>query len=254
MSTDMDNADRTLLHIPGKAAVPTPLLASPRHTLTLFVIVIGLTVLGAVNGSAGSSAHHAPDPDRMLRNDLVMIGVLWWWVIFIAKGMRERGQSVLQFFDLKSLSPARIGADVLWAALAFAAIYACDSAVHFLLRGHAAQPDNPLLSATPQGVAGVAVWLCLSISAGVCEEIVFRGYLQRQLVALSGRVALAVLAQGILFGIGHAYEGLASVLGIVVHGVLLGCLAQWRGNIRASVIEHAGWDIVAGFGLLGANW
>ena len=71
---------------------------------------------------------------------------------------------------------------------------------------------------------------------------------------MTGKVGIAILIQAIVFGIGHAYQGLSAVLAIVLHGLFLGILAKWRGNIRAGIIEHAGWDILAGFGLIGASW
>ncbi len=168
--------------------------------------------------------------------------------------MKGYCRSVLEFFELKSFAPHRLVSDCAYAVLALVLIYACSYGVHSLLPDAASQSGNPILSSRPTGILGVTAWIALSISAGICEEIVFRGYLQRQLALMTGNVGLAILLQAILFGIGHAYEGLSSVVAIVLHGLFLGMLAQWRGNIRAGIIEHAGWDILAGFGLLNANW
>ena len=54
----------------------------------------------------------------------------------------------------------------------------------------------------PHSALEILLWIALSISAGVCEEMAFRGFLQRQLHALSGNIVVAVLAQGVLFGLG----------------------------------------------------
>ena len=35
------------------------------------------------------------------------------------------------------------------------------------------------------------VWFCLSATAGICEEIIFRGYLQRQFAAFTGSMLRA---------------------------------------------------------------
>jgi membrane protease YdiL (CAAX protease family) len=90
----------------------------------------------------------------------------------------------------------------------------------------------------------------LSLSAGICEEIVFRGYLQRQLAAISGSISLAILGQAIAFGVAHGYEGVGAVIRIMVYGLAIGILAQWRGNIRAGVLAHAAWNILDGLGLI----
>ena len=228
------------------------LLASPRHTLTLFGIVALLVAAGAFNASRSGSVSQMPDSADMIKNDAIMIGMLWLWVYFVFRGMQDYGQSIRQFFGCETLKPRALFRDLLFGALAFGLIYACTSGVHALLSNRLI--NNPLLTSTPQGIGGAAVWLALSISAGVCEEIVFRGYLQRQLVSLTGNVGIAIVVQAIVFGVGHAYEGITSVSAIVVHGLVLGFLAHWRGNIRAGIVEHVGWDSLAGFGLIGANW
>ncbi len=250
----MNNLDYASTTVVNNIENPKNLLASPRHTWTLFGILAMLTVAGMLNSSKNITASHIPDPTQMIKNDLIMIGMLWLWVVFIYRGMRERGRSILEFFEFKSFTPTKLLSDCAYAALAFALIYACSIGVDHFLPRHISPSNNPLLSSQPHGLLGVAVWLCISISAGISEEIVFRGYLQRQLASMTGRVGIAILAQGVVFGIGHAYEGLNSVLAIVLHGLFLGILAHRRGNIRAGIIEHAGWDILAGFGLLSANW
>ena len=52
----------------------------------------------------------------------------------------------------------------------------------------------------PLGAIEVTLWVIMSMTAGFCEELVFRGYLQKQFLAFTGRATLAVLAQAILFG------------------------------------------------------
>ncbi|MFZ6657676.1 CPBP family intramembrane glutamic endopeptidase [Undibacterium sp. TJN19] len=250
----MNSINNTPANVVETIDNPKKLLASPRHTLMLFGIVMILLVAGVMNSSNTGAAKQIPDSNQMLKTNLVMICVLWYWAFFIYKGMKDYGHSVLEFFGLTSFKLHKIFSDCAYAALAFALIYACSYGVHTLLPDQASQAGNPILSSQPTGFFGISAWICLSISAGICEEIVFRGYLQRQLTSMTGNVGVAIVLQAILFGIGHAYEGLSSVLAIVLHGLFLGILAKWRGNIRAGIIEHAGWDILAGFGFIGANW
>jgi len=65
---------------------------------------------------------------------------------------------------------------------------------------------------TPRGGAEVALWVMMSVTAGFCEELVYRGYLQRQFLALTGSAALAVLVQAVLFGIAHWYQGVKMMI------------------------------------------
>jgi len=96
----------------------------------------------------------------------------------------------------------------------------------------------------PRGVVEVTLWVLMSMTAGFCEELVYRGYLQRQVLALTGSAALAVLAQAVLFGVGHWYQGSKQVITITVLGLLFGILAHWRKSLRPGMISHAWSDIL----------
>ena len=80
----------------------------------------------------------------------------------------------------------------------------------------------------------------VSIVAGVCEEIVFRGYLQRQL-------PIGVASQAIVFGVSHGYQGVRSIINITVIGLLFGVAAKWRRGLVPGMIAHAATDIAGVF-------
>ena len=97
--------------------------------------------------------------------------------------------------------------------------------VYWLLGSSSAKTVDSLL---PKSLVEILIWIATSITAGICEEMAFRGYLQKQFHALAGSVAMAVLAQGLVFGLFHAYQGWKNVIVISVLGVLYGILAAWR--------------------------
>jgi len=99
----------------------------------------------------------------------------------------------------------------------------------------------------PQSTSEVVMWIALSISAGVCEEIVFRGYFQRQFAAYTNSMIAAVVLQGVVFGLGHSYQGLKHVVIISVLGMLYGWFAAWRRSLRPNMIAHAWTDIWSGW-------
>ena len=117
--------------------------------------------------------------------------------------------------------------------------------VHWLLGpGNNARSVGALL---PESVPEILVWILVSVTAGFCEELQSRGYLQRQFHALSGNIVAAVLGQGVLFGLMHSYQGWKQVIVISALGVLYGALAAWRRNLRANMIAHAWSDIWEGW-------
>lgn len=95
----------------------------------------------------------------------------------------------------------------------------------------------------PRGILESLVWIPVALSAGFCEEVAFRGYLQKQFQAITGNAGWAVLFQAIVFGIGHLYEGLGQVGRITLFGVLFGLLALWRKSLRPGMITQAWSDI-----------
>ena len=102
---------------------------------------------------------------------------------------------------------------------------------------------KPLL---PQGPAEMSVWVALCVTAGFCEEFIFRGYLQRQFFALTGSEEWAVGLQAVVFGAGHGYQGWKGMMTIVVYGAMFGILANMRKSLRPGMIQHAGQDIFSG--------
>jgi hypothetical protein len=109
------------------------------------------------------------------------------------------------------------------------------------------QRKNRRQPVPPPSLLEIVVWIGVSISAGICEELAFRGFLHRQFHALIGNIGLAVLAQGLVFGLFHAYQGGQNVAVISFLGVFFGALAAWRRNLRGYVIVHAWADVWGGW-------
>jgi uncharacterized protein len=75
------------------------------------------------------------------------------------------------------------------------------------------------------------MWIALSITAGVCEEAIYRGYLQRQITALTHRVPAGIFLSAADFGAAHAYQGLQRASVIATSALLFGLIAQWRRTV-----------------------
>lgn len=98
----------------------------------------------------------------------------------------------------------------------------------------------------PRTVGGLLLFIALSTVAGFVEEIIFRGYLQRQIGALAGNIYVGLIASAIIFGAGHGYEGTRRMILIAVYGSLFGFLALWRRSLRPGMIAHAWHDSFEG--------
>jgi len=107
-----------------------------------------------------------------------------------------------------------------------------------------------LAELAPANGREIAAWALLCLIVGFSEELVFRGYLQRQFIGWSrGRVAWGVLASAVIFGGAHAYQGVRSMVLIAVFGALFSVLAVYRRSLRAGMIAHSWHDLIFGLAL-----
>ena len=98
-----------------------------------------------------------------------------------------------------------------------------------------------LLTLAPRTSGEYGWWLCVSITAGVCEELLYRGFLVWALQAWVGLWLAAALSVAV-FGAVHAYQGKDMVRPAVV-GALLQGFALLTGSILPNIVVHAMLDV-----------
>ena len=173
--------------------------------------------------------------------------VEWLIVAFIAWGARWRGASLTTLAGRFSPALRSIARDL---GLAIAYLIAANIVLGIIgaVLGrliHSA-PNDFMKSILPHTGLEYTVWLLLALTAGICEEMIFRGYLQRQFTAYSGNAAAGIVLQGIVFGVAHAYQGSTQILIISVYGCMFGSLAYWRKSLRPGMAAHFIQDAVGG--------
>ena len=105
-----------------------------------------------------------------------------------------------------------------------------------------------ILAMAPHGLVQFVCWFGLSLSAGVCEELIFRGYLLQQLTAWTGRPIVAIVLGGLLFGGVHLYEGLGAILPLATLGIFYGFVVRhYKGDLRAVMVAHTLQDFLVAF-------
>ena len=106
-----------------------------------------------------------------------------------------------------------------------------------------ANPDMARLS--PRTQSEMAWWVALSLSAGFCEEFIFRGYLIwvfQGVIGWWGAAAISV----VLFAIAHAYQGAKGILATGVLGFLFTLVVLISGSLWPAMALHALIDIGEG--------
>jgi membrane protease YdiL (CAAX protease family) len=89
------------------------------------------------------------------------------------------------------------------------------------------------------------LWVLLSLTAGICEEVLYRGFLPAYLVHVFPGVPfwLAIIIAAVLFGVGHIYQKVTGVLGTGVMGLLFGFLYFFTGSLFLPMVVHALFDM-----------
>lgn len=99
---------------------------------------------------------------------------------------------------------------------------------------------------TPSSSRQLLYFVGLSVTAGVTEELLYRGFLIWSLALYMNMVLAAVLAS-ILFGLAHAYQGRTGVVKTGGVGLLMAALYIGSGTIVLPMVLHAFVDVQNGF-------
>jgi membrane protease YdiL (CAAX protease family) len=85
----------------------------------------------------------------------------------------------------------------------------------------------------------------VSISAGICEEILFRGFLITYfcVVPFHAPVLAGLLLSSLFFGTGHLYQGFTGVVQTAIMGFVFGGIFLISGSLLIPMILHAAVDL-----------
>jgi membrane protease YdiL (CAAX protease family) len=230
------------------ASASSPARAAPIASRAHTIVVVSIFVALAVAGAFGQARAHrnpaiVPSPASTIPLYLSLIAAEWALVLYVRRGVRRTGTTVVDLLGGTIGARRKMATDVFlgaglwvgWALIEMASAHWWGASTNASLR--------PFLA---RRLPEIPVWIALSMSAAFAEEVVFRGYLQRQFTALTGSASLALVTQAGLFGVSHGYQGLAACAKITVFGILFGLLALWQRRLRPGIIAHALTDIIAG--------
>ena len=220
-------------------------IASWRHFAVVVTILLAVAIRGLTISSRQSTTvplNHSALYTGLIAMETALIYLIW-------RGIRATGTSLRDLIGGRWQSPRDVIRDVLIAIALWIVLIGVASTWH-ALRGDGELPGF-VSDIFPQSPLEIGLWIVLSIAAGLAEEIVFRGYCQRQLEALTKNVWIAMLLQSILFGVSHGYQGIGAMLRISVLALAFGFVAVIRRSLRPGIIAHAWTDIASG--LLGSR-
>lgn len=98
----------------------------------------------------------------------------------------------------------------------------------------------------PQSGRELVPYLGLALTAGVCEEFLYRGFSMAALFRVGLPAWVVILLSSILFGAAHLYQGRSGFVGTLVLGTVFGIARIAYDSIVPVMFWHAAVDVVAG--------
>jgi len=86
---------------------------------------------------------------------------------------------------------------------------------------------------------------CVAVTAGVCEEILFRGFCLAYIAAWMS-LPWAVVVTSVIFGLGHLYQGRNGVLKTGIAGLVAGFMVVFGGTLWLPIVLHVFVDVHGG--------
>jgi uncharacterized protein len=165
---------------------------------------------------------------------LPLFVVQWGLVLYVSRVGRPRN-ALPALLGERWAPPRRAALDLLIAAVGWGFLLFCEVA---WARLFATTSATSVASMLPQAWPERLAWVIVASSVGFCEEVVYRGYLQTQLAAFTGRVGVAVVL--------HAEQGAGTALRFGAYGLAFGALARWRRSLLPGIVCHAWTDLASG--------
>jgi hypothetical protein len=251
MNTSQPDSQMAATTTPSPAtalsAIPRTPIAGVLHTVALVAFLAAWAYFGrerAIHMRGQTSPNHLLLYFPTLAMEWSVFGYIVW-------GVRKRGISIRELVGPRWSKGKQNLKDLGIAALFELVAVPILSVLAHLLR---VDPQGPSVRfMMPVGTLEVFVWVLLSLTAGICEETIFRGYFQRQFIGWTGNITVGILISAVLFGAGHIYQGWKQTIVIAVFGAMFGTLAVIRRSLKPGMMAHSFQDAAAGiaFSIIG---
>jgi len=210
-----------------------------QHALAVFLFV-GVPIWDALETRALKTS---TNPRRKILSYQRIVILLWTAAIVPWSTLRS---SVFFIWPAVHLAAQqKIGASFGWG---FGIAFAVGSLLQVVLVRRSATAREKILRAFRRFAFILPVtqeeraWFALvSVTAGICEEILYRGFLIRYLSngPWHGGLWIAVSIASISFGLAHGYQGLSGIIGTGLLGAVMAVLFLASGSLWLPMALHA---------------
>jgi membrane protease YdiL (CAAX protease family) len=213
-----------------------------QSTLYALLVVVVMPA-AAVRSKAiigGERGRRAPDRSSILTRALLVQVVLFTISYLVA---RAHGMALWHWTGLHLANLAIAGG-------ALALLLAAGS-----LSWHFRTPDERralwMKHLLPVSAAQWALWLLLSLAAGVAEETAYRGVLVVILSSVTASFVVAAIVSAAAFAVVHYPQGAKSMGWVFVLGLVMQAVVAATGTLYVAMGVHAVYDVTAAFRAVG---
>lgn len=98
----------------------------------------------------------------------------------------------------------------------------------------------------PRSRAEKAVGVALVSTVAVCEEFIYRGFVQTVFQSFVGSILAGAFISAAIFALAHLYQGRRGVLTTFIVGLIFSGVRIWTGSLLPCVLIHFSIDLAAG--------
>ncbi|HET6669906.1 MAG TPA: type II CAAX endopeptidase family protein [Pyrinomonadaceae bacterium] len=219
-------------------------VAATRHTLGLLLALLAVSIWGAYSSPLTEWPKTLSQPRARVVLYAQILVLQWLWAGYVWIGIRRSGTSLRAFVDDSTLTGLRWLRHLGIGIAAWVAWMVIGSGLATVLRPDAEQLRS-LQAMFPKTPLERGLWVGFALTAGLCEELVYRGYLLKQFKAVTGSTLAAVVLQALVYGLAHLVLPAQMVVSVGLLGVLLGVLAVWQRSLVPGMILHVGVGLAA---------
>jgi uncharacterized protein len=210
-----------------------------QHALALFLFV-GVPIWDALETRALKTS---TNPRRKILSYQRIVLILW--AAAIVAWITLRSSVFFIWPEVHLAAQQKIGASFGWG---FAIAFVLGSILQVVLVRRSAtarekmlRPFKRLAFILPVTQQERAWFALVSVTAGICEETLYRGFLIRYLANDPSHAGLwiAVAIASISFGLAHGYQGLSGIIGTTLLGAVMAVLFLASGSLWLPMALHA---------------
>jgi len=223
--------------ITGPQFPPLKPLTVDFQSAAFVLLVLIVMPIGAVRSKsiiAGGRGRRPPGRSDILARALVVQSLLFALAFIVARHQR------MALWSWTGLRPVNVGV-----AIGALALLLAVGAISWQLRTPDERRSLWMRHLLPRTAAQWALWLIVSLAAGVAEETAYRGVLVVLLASLTASFVTAVILSAIAFAVVHYPQGAKSMGWVFAIGLVMQAVVSVTGTLYVAMGVHAVYDVTA---------